>query len=272
VGHRGENAAAGEAVLRAGQRLGPARIMAAAAAGAVDVAVYRPPRVASLVTGDELVPAHERPAGAAVRDCNGPLLRALVDEARCRFIDLGVVGDDVPRLTDAVEQGLKSAEVLCVSGGVSMGRHDHVPGVLADAGVQALVSKIAIKPGKPTRIGVGPEGQFVFGLPGNPVSCLVCFVLLVRPLLDGMQGREVAHPRALSAVLEEGVGPAGGRREYVPVHLSGDTSGNWHARPARWKGSGDPFGLARSDGLMVRDAHAPAAGPGTTVPVIPLNR
>lgn len=269
VAARGVDIRAGEVILEAGTRVGAAPIAALAAGGATAVRVYRRPRLAVLVTGDELVDPAVQPVGAQIRNSNGPCLLALAREAGCEVVDLGVVGDDKEELSRRIRQGL-SADVLCVTGGMSMGQRDYVPEALTEAGVRLEVQKISIKPGKPTAFGVGPAGQLVFGLPGNPVSCYVCFVVLVRAALAALQGREAGLPPTIPAVLEGGLRPAGSRAEYIPAHLEGDAHGHWRVRPARWQGSGDPFGLGRSNGLIVREAGAPAAQAGSLVRVVPF--
>ncbi len=267
VARRGSDVRAGAIVLEAGTRLGPAQVAAAAAAGAAQVEVYRRPRMAVLVTGDELVPIGKRPTGAQIRNSNGPALAALARQAGCEVIDLGIAGDDRAQLADKVAAGLQ-ADVLCISGGVSMGQHDYVPEVLEQAGVRFDVRKVAIRPGKPIIIGVGPAGQMVFGLPGNPVSSFVCFLVFVRAAVAGLQGRAVTMPPMLSVTLDAPLPAAGQRTEFLPAQLTAGTNGEWRASPTRWQGSGDLFGLARSNGLLVREVNAPAAEAGVKVPAI----
>ncbi len=261
---------AGEVVLEAGVRLGPAQVAAAAAAGAAEVVVHRRCRLAIVVTGDELIPVAERPVGGQIRNCNGLCLVGLAREAGCEVIDLGVAGDTKTLLAAKVAEAL-TADVACISGGVSMGDRDYVPAVLADAGVRFKVQKVAIKPGRPMVFGIGPAGQVVFGLPGNPVSCFVCFLMFVQAALAAMQGRAVSLPPDVRAVLTEPLPAAGERKEYVPGRLVRDEAGGWQAAPTPWQGSGDPFGLARANGLLVRERHAPAARVGCCLPVIPLD-
>lgn len=309
VAPRGSAVRAGEVVLEPGAVLGPAQIASAAAAGAAEVTVHRRPRLAVLVTGDELIPIEERPVGGQIRNSNGPCIVALARESGCEVIDLGVVADDRGLLADRIAAGL-DADILCITGGVSMGQHDYVPEMLAAAGVETRLRKVAIKPGKPTLFGRGPQGQAVFALAGNPVSCFVCFQIFVRPMIVGMQGRPPEPPVMLPATLETALPPARGREEYLPARLeraevvatgaaasSGAPPGppaqgvplleavahaeaatratwrpvEWRVSAVRWTGSGDPFGMGRANGLIVRPANAPAAEAGTTVAVIPLS-
>lgn len=269
IAAEGTNVRAGETVLPAGVRLRPAQIAAAAAGGAATVSVYRRPKLAILSTGDELVGHHQLPQRAQIRDANSPMLAAQARQAGCEVIELGRVPDQEPRIAEAVRRGLE-ADVLCISGGVSVGQHDLVPSILASHGVRFVVQKVAIKPGKPSLVGVGPEGQMVFGLPGNPVSSFVCFQLFVRAALAGLQGQPVGLPAMIAATLAVAMGPAGNRSEFLPALLKATGSARYQIEPVAWQGSGDPFGLARANCLLVREAHEPARAAGDTVHGLPI--
>lgn len=270
VAPRGSSVRAGDGVLPSGTRVGPAQVSALAAAGAATISVYRRPRLAVLVSGAELVEASARPSGGQIRNSNGPCLRMLAAQAGCEVIDLGVAGDQQKELSARILSGLAVADVLCVTGGMSMGQHDFVPGALEAAGVRFAFQKVAIKPGKPVGFGVGPEGQLAFGLPGNPVSCFVCFWVFIRAALAGLQGRPVAAPPTVEASLSENMPRVGDRDEYRPALLMAQASGGWLVRMTAWQGSGDAFGLARANALVVRAAHAPEAPAGSVVSAIPL--
>lgn len=264
--HLGRN----DVVLTAGTRLGAAQIAAAAAAGAATVAVHRRPRVAVLVTGNELVDIAARPGPGQIRNSNGPGLAALVQEAGCTVEMLGVAGDDERVLAERIARGL-TADVLCITGGISMGQYDLVPDALLAAGVAFLVRKIAVKPGKPTIIGRKPGAAYVVALPGNPVSSLVGFWLYVEPLLSGLQGRPAAPRATMAARLTAPMRKGGGRKSYIPATVRVGADGGIEAEPVPWHGSGDPFGLARANGLMVREADAAAAEVGSVVKILPLS-
>jgi molybdopterin molybdotransferase len=185
-------------------------------------------------------------------------------------VDLGVAGDDRSILREKVQQGLE-ADVLVLSGGVSMGQHDYVPEVLTEAGVETVFHKVAIKPGKPTLFGIGAGGQAVFGLPGNPVSCLVCFIVFVRAAIEALQGLGVRVRRTLEAVVTEGIRATGDRQEYLPATLKQTEPGHWEVTPIRSQGSGDPFGAGLANGFIVRPAEDSACEPGQRVLVLPLD-
>ncbi len=260
--------AAGTEVLQPGQRLNAAQIAVAATAGAARVSVHRRPKVAVLVTGDELVEVADRPGVGQIRDSNGPTLQALLLADGAEALVLGRVGDDRALLAERIRDGL-DGDVLCVSGGVSMGAFDFVPEVLQACGVTLGFAKMATKPGRPTLFGTTDRGSCVFGLPGNPVSAFVGYWMLVRPALALMQGRQ-AWPVRLRAKLSGHIAAARKRMSFWPARVVA-TNGELESEPLRWGGSGDPFGMARANALIVRDAESPAAEPGAFIEVIMLN-
>lgn len=184
---------AGERILPAGQRIGAAEIGILAGSGAVRVRVHRRPLVAVLSTGDEVrEPAARSLSPGQVRDANRAMLAAAVSEAGARVLDLGIAPDEEEATRAAFARAKdEGADALLVTGGVSMGQRDYVKPLLEQAGTVHF-GKVLMKPGKPlTFADVGRPGgapMFVFGLPGNPVSGLVTFNLVVRPALRHMQG------------------------------------------------------------------------------------
>ncbi len=187
VARQGSDAAAGSVVLKAGTRLGAAQVAVAASIGMVNVPVYRAPSVAVLGTGDELVLPEQVPAANQIRSCNNAMLMTLLLRQPCRAIDLGLVRDDPALIGERIEAGLEQ-DVLLISGGMSMGQRDYVPGILRRLGAEMKITKLRIKPGKPFVFAKMPGGKYVFGLPGNPVSAFVCTIFLVSRLLEKMAG------------------------------------------------------------------------------------
>jgi molybdopterin molybdotransferase len=248
VSARGEAAARGSVVLRAGARVDPGAVGVLAAAGRTEVPVARRPRVAILCTGDELVPVARDPGPHGIRDSNGFALAAQVERAGGEPDYGGPVGDEPQALRRAVERGL-SADVLCVSGGVSVGEKDLVPRALEDAGVERLFHRWAVKPGGP--LWFGRRGDvLVFGLPGNPVATFVGFETLVVPALRTRVGRAFS-PRPTARVLFDGTFLRSiARRSFVPAAL--DLGGERPAaRPIRSTGSGDLLSTAGAAALAV---------------------
>ena len=189
---RGGDLRQGETIVDAGVVLGAAHVAALAAGGAARLTVARRPRVAVLTTGTELRPPGSKLEPGQIYDANGPMLAALVRSAGGEPEPLQAVTDDAEAHRDALRRGLEH-DVLVSSGGVSVGPHDLVRGVGAELGVEEVFWRIAMRPGKPLWFGVRGD-TLVFGLPGNPVSSLVCFELFVRPALLALQGHRSPAP------------------------------------------------------------------------------
>lgn len=268
---RGRHVSAGSRVLEAGTRLNPARMAVAAAAGAAEVTVYRRPRVAVLVTGDELVDVASRPRDGQIRNSNETMLHAMVRACHAEPCPLGVAVDDETALRTRIERGLQH-EVLCLSGGISMGAFDLVPKVLAECGVTILFRRVSMKPGKPTLFGKTASGAAVFGLPGNPVSAFVSFELFVQPLLEARQGLVGRWPAVLQGRLVGSLKRNDDRQAYWPARLEQNSHGELGARALPWFGSGDPFGFCGANGLIVRPPQAEAASEGDWVRVMMLEK
>lgn len=271
VDSRAKYVSAGTRVIEAGVRMDAARVAVAAASGAGTVSVYARPVVSILVTGDELVDVTERARGGRIRNSNGPMLAAMVRESGGEVCDLGVAGDDRVLLERGIRAGLER-RFLCVCGGVSMGAFDFVPEVLASCGVRVLVRKIAVRPGKPTRIGASASGALVFALPGNPLSAFVMFTLLVRPALAAWSGLGWRPPAVVAARLRGDFEATSDREAYLPGRMTVDGDGMTTVERLLWHGSSDLFGFSRANGLIVRGAGAPPSSSGDTVSVIPLGR
>ena len=194
---RGGDIRAGEVVVPAGVRLGPARLGALAAAGLARVACVRRPRAAVLATGTELRRPGERLRPGEIYEANSFLLAAALEDAGASVEVLPAVEDDEGGHRRAIAHGL-SADLLVTSGGVSVGPHDLVRRIESELGVEEVFWRVAVKPGKPVSFGVR-EATLVFGLPGNPVSSLVGFELFVRPAVLALHG--LADPEPLPRLL-----------------------------------------------------------------------
>lgn len=267
----GEDVAAGERVLPAGTRIRPAEIGMLASLGHRFVAVLRRPRVAILSTGDELADLDAAPDDPRLRDANGYILSALVGEAGGVPVRLGITPDVPDALTKAVSRGL-DADVFLSSGGVSAGDYDFLPRVLQAVGVAVHFHKVAIKPGKPLLFGT--RGQtLVFGLPGNPVACVVAFEQFVRPALRRLQGREDLLRPTVWAVLGAEVEPVGhkpGRTEFLRCRVIREGEGFRVAEVGR-SGSGLLSTLVRANAFLVLDVDSRGARPGDRVLVQPYD-
>jgi molybdopterin molybdotransferase len=195
VRRAGEDVRAGETVIEAGTELGPAEMAVLASLGKAEVACARVPRVAIVVTGDELVEPGTELGPGQIRNSNLYALAAQAERAGAQVAARERVGDDFEKTKEKLAHALATADVVCVSGGVSVGPHDHVKPALAALGVEERFWGVRLQPGKPTWFGVR-DGTLVFGLPGNPVSAMVTFQLFALPAVRALQGADPGPRRA----------------------------------------------------------------------------
>lgn len=248
----GQDLRVGELVMSPGRRLTATDLSVLAAVGCEPVSVYRRPVVTLLTTGDELVPPAERPGVGQIREGNTLHLAALARRAGGDVRHVGLVRDDVGQLEARFSQALESSDVVVTTGGVSMGEYDLVAGAFQACGVEEVFHKIAIKPGKPLWFGV--RGQtLVFGLPGNPVSCLLDHEVFVRPALRKLEGQsEDGWLEPLGRGRWNGRPPRPNPRQQnlpVTVELGGDAVEV--LTPIQWSGSADIVGLATATAMAV---------------------
>jgi len=239
----------GERVLTTGTLLRPQELGLLATVGRTSIVAYRTPRVAILSTGDEIIEPGQPLHSCQIRNSNASLLMALVTRAKAVPQYLGIAHDTLESLRPLIAAGLKS-DVLLITGGVSAGKVDLVPDVLAETGVKPIFHKVALKPGKPLFFGT-LKNTLVFGLPGNPVSGLVGFELFVRPALRKLMGRsETFISPTMKAKCRNEFHHKSDRPTYYPVRLHLAAEG-WEALPVNWKGSGDLRSICASDGFAV---------------------
>ncbi len=257
VRRRGEDVRRGEVVLAAGARLAPARLAVVASAGVGEVAVVRRPRVAVVVTGSELTPLGEPLRPGAIYDSNGPVLAEHARADGALPLAPVAVPDDPAVTREVLARTLEEADVVLVSGGVSVGPHDHVKPALADLGVEELFWRVRLKPGKP--ILAGRRGAaLVFGLPGNPLSTVVGHLVFVGPVLRRLGGAPFAPTPTRPVPLGADVTTDGERTTYATARL--DAQGR--AVLTERQGSHMTKALADADGFAVLPAerHVFAAG------------
>ncbi|MFD4422968.1 gephyrin-like molybdotransferase Glp [Agromyces sp. NPDC058484] len=270
----GEDVRAGEIVLDIGVLLTARHVAAAAGAGAAEVDVRPAPRVAVISTGSELRPLGARLERGQIPESNSLLLAGLVAEAGGVMVHRSTVADDEDALRATLESvEAAGADLVVLTGGVSVGVYDVVKSVLSTFGTVEFV-KVAMQPGKPQAFGRLPGGTPVFGLPGNPVSVAVSFEVLVRPALLRMQGRSRVHRPALRVIAAAGWRTPPERTQFMPVTFGAPTApgGAPTVRPATSGGSGSHLvgGLAAADGFAVVPADWDEVRPGDELTAIPV--
>jgi len=256
----------GDIALEEGALITPPVVAMLATLGRRRVRVYRKPRVALVVTGDELRSPGSRLRRGQIYDSNTPGLTASLRAAGIDEVSSFRVGDTVPRIEQAFRRALASADVIISSGGVSVGSSDVVKDVLGKLNVRSIFWKVAIKPGKPIYFGTRRK-KLVFGLPGNPVAAQLGFQLFVKPALLRMMGAKAAEPLALTACLTQDLKKKPGRLEFVRGVLIHDTEGKLRVRPTRGRDSHMMGGLAAANCLIQfpEDAEYLSAGSDVTL-------
>lgn len=255
---RGKEMGVGEKVLRAGIRLRPQEFGLLASVGRPEFLVQSRPSVAILSTGDEIVEPSVKPGPSQIRNSNGMMLLAQTMRAGATPRFLGIAPDEPTKLKAMIATGLES-DVLLLSGGVSAGKLDLVPGILKELGVEALFHKVAMKPGKPILFGI-KGSKAVFGLPGNPVSSMVCFELFARPAIRMLMGLEPGPAWVKAALTLDRVYRTD-RPTYHPAILKLTPSG-WSVDMVAWFGSPDLRGVAPANAfaLLPEGEHQYRAG------------
>jgi molybdopterin molybdotransferase len=263
VRRRGEDVAEGSVLLPRGVRVSPFHVALLASAEVTRVAVARRPVVSILSTGDELRDAGSPDRAGSVVDANGPGLAALV--AMCGGVAraLPFARDDRAATRAAIEGALEGSDLVLTVGGVSVGDHDVVRAAMEDAGVSLDFWKVAIKPGKPLCVGRAGRAR-VLGLPGNPSSATLTFVLFGAPLLRALQGDRVIGPTAVEATLAADVRHAPGRAEFVRVTLD-ESASPPVARPLGNQASGAVTSFAWADALALLPSESGALAAGSKV-------
>ena len=263
----GEDIKKAESVLVAGQRLRPQDLGLLAGLGVIDIPVYRPPKVAIISTGDEIVPVEEQPPPGFIRDINAITLQALTAESGALPAFLGRVQDNFEELKVLCQKGLEQADMVLISGGSSVGVRDHTLEVIQGfPGSKILAHGISISPGKPTilaRVG----NKILWGLPGHTVSAMIVFALFVNPCLKHLEGEKIGrHIPGVQARLTRNIASAQGREDYIRVALEKGEAG-WEAVPVLGK-SGLISTMVRADGIIRIDQNCEGLEKGEWVEVI----
>jgi molybdopterin molybdotransferase len=260
---------AGEVLLGPGRRLGPRELSLAAAMGHGSLPVRRRPRVAIISTGDELLLPGSRPGPGQIISSNHLGVAALAQTAGARAQFVGIARDTRESLEEHFARA-DGAEVIVTIGGASVGDHDLVGPVLRARGMVLAFWKIAMRPGKPLMFGRLGAAR-VLGLPGNPVSSLVCARVFLVPLLRALLGEPARDARPLEARAGVALEPNGPRQHYLRATTAAAPDGQPVVLPVRSQDSSLLAPLAQADCLLIRPPHAPLAAPGALVPILPLD-
>lgn len=264
----GEDIGKGQLILERGKLLGAADIGLMASIGKATVTVRRRPVVAIIATGDELIGVDDKPARGKVVNSNGYTLSSAVREIGAVAKSFGIVRDSRKRLVGVFKRALK-CDALITSGGVSVGDYDYVKDALGDAGMRMLFWKVAQRPGHPMAFGrMGPRP--VFGLPGNPVSSLVSFILYVRPALLKMMGHERLFMPVVRARLAHDIKTARGLKEFVRCRIE-EENGRFLASSTGTQSSGVLRSLSLAQGLIVAREDQTVLRKGSHAPTILLD-
>ena len=261
---KGEGMRNGDVVLAAGTEITPGVIGVLATVKCAQVQVYRHPRVAILSTGNELEDMDDPVDPNKIPNSNSYALMAQVQALGIAPALLGIARDDPAELAEYLQRGLRF-DVLLVSGGTSVGMHDYVRPTIEALGVQMKFWRVAMKPGHPVAFGMTAD-TFVFGLPGNPVSSMVCFEQFVAPALRRMMGHARLFRRTIAARLTHNVKHQAGRTEFIRVTLT-KQEGGYATTSTGAQGSGMLLSMARADGLMVVPAESTGLAAGEQVTV-----
>jgi molybdopterin molybdotransferase len=248
VHRRGSDTRQGTLLLTAGVKLRAPEVAIAASAGMARIRVSSQPMLVVISTGNELVEPGEPVLAHQIRRSNAYAIVSDLREHGFQRVADDHIRDDARELRDRLRFHLKTHDVLVLSGGVSMGRFDLVPTVLTELGVRPIFHKVAQRPGKPLWFGVAPSGAAVFGLPGNPVSTLVCLTRYVLPALLGSLGHNPTPAERIALGSPVTVTPP--LTHFLPVRLEQDDWGRAWALPSPTNGSGDFTSLAGTDGFV----------------------
>lgn len=246
---KGAEIKSGKTIFQTGDAVTENMIAALASFGYAKVLVGKSPRIAILGTGSEIVDISKKPGRDQIRNSNSVMLDVLCRKLGARTTVMPIARDDISNLKFQISNAVKKADILVITGGVSVGRYDHTKTALAELGAEIFFDKVRLKPGKPAvfaRLGKA----LVFGLPGNPVSAAVTFHLFVRKAILKMQGASEMNAKSGTAVLSADARGTKERDTYLPSPLSTNEQGQLVATPLKWLGSSDFISFSQANALV----------------------
>ena len=264
---QGSECAAGATILSPGVRLDFPQVAQLASVGCSKVSVFRRPGVTILSTGDEVMPVEASPASFQIRNSNAWSIAAQVRRCGGEPLVLPIAPDRLPETRDLIRRGLE-ADMLILSGGVSMGKHDLVETALEELGAEIFITKVKIQPGKPFVFGQVGEKP-IFGLPGNPVSTMVTFELFARPAVELLAGSPAPPLPFVEAPLAKPFRHKPVLTRFLPARLAGDYFAAT-VEPIQWQGSGDVTSTAQANCFLVAPDSREAWEAGDRISVLPI--
>lgn len=241
---RGEDVNKGDVVLEKGTQIKPQHIAVLASVGCTEPEVYRVPKVGVISTGDELVEPDENPGVSKIRNSNAYQLIAQAGRLGCDASYIGIARDNAADSMEMISRALKQNDVVLLTGGVSMGDFDFIPGAFTELGIKSRFESVAVQPGRPTVFGT-LNGKYVFGLPGNPVSSFNIFELLVKPLIYKLMGFDYQPLNIKLPLGKDYLRKKSARMSFIPVMIS-----DGEVFPIEYHGSAHIHALVFADGLI----------------------
>ena len=267
VRFQGEDIKKGQIVISAGTIVGPAQIAVLATFGLSKVPVRKIPRVSIISTGSELIGVENEPKFGQLRESNRYMLAGMVKQEYCKLEKISLV-PDIPKVLKKEFKEALNADVVLISGGMSVGDKDFAKPILKELGVEKIFWKIKFKPGKPLFFGRRNK-TFVFGIPGNPASSYVIFEEFIRPALRKLMGRRIIENNMVIAKLEEPISKSYKRLHFMRGKLN-EKNGELHVKPLSFQGSHSIGSLIKSNALIRVEANSPLLSRGERVAVRPL--
>ena len=269
VRYRGEDVGSGDTLLAPGDPIDAAALPLLASSGVTHVEAPRAARVALITTGSELVSPGGELAPGQIYESNLTALKVLAGQAGCDLLDLGIVRDDRPTIGAALDHAARAADLMLITGGVSVGPHDHVRSLLDERGLRQIFWRVKIKPGKPVLAG-RLNGTWVLGLPGNPLSAVAGFLLFAAPLIRRLHGHPAQPPRTIPVRLHVPAGPSDNRTTLLTSTLAREADGSLTATPTEAQGSHMTASLAQADGFVIIGHGSGELPAGAMAPFLPL--
>ncbi|HIO62185.1 MAG TPA: molybdopterin molybdenumtransferase MoeA, partial [Deltaproteobacteria bacterium] len=267
VRYQGEDIPEGRTVIPVGTVIGPAQMAVLATFGFSRVPVRRVPKISIVSTGSELVDVDENPQSGQIRESNRYMLAGMVKQESCELVKMTMV-PDIPKILKHEFEDALQADVVLISGGMSVGERDYAKPILKEMGVEEIFWKIKFKPGKP--LFFGKRGKtLVFGLPGNPASSYVLFEEFVRPAMRQLMGRRILEADMVKARLDESISKTYKRLHFMRGQLH-QQNGEYRVRPLNFQGSHSIGSLVESNALIRVEANSPVLPKGCQVSVRPL--